>query len=83
MLQFLTEPEIAAAAATGAVRFGDVEPGPPVDVAEAVRSALLAFGDGLYKVMVDRQDIESLDDDVPVSDDTDLLFVRLVALAGG
>lgn len=53
------------------------------DPAEAVRTAVRAFEDGLYYVFVDDLQHEDLDDLVSVRPDTKLLFVRLVALAGG
>jgi hypothetical protein len=54
-----------------------------VDAAAAVDAALLAFGDGFFKVFVG--DIELADGDSPLSvaDGTSLLFLRLVPLAGG
>ncbi|HEX7162159.1 MAG TPA: hypothetical protein VF223_13100 [Trebonia sp.] len=55
----------------------------PVDIAAAVDAALLAFADGLFKVFV--ADRELADDDAPVAltDGAQLLFLRLMPLAGG
>lgn len=83
----LTRKSLADGLARGAVRPGgrQEEAGEPapVDVAAAVDAALLAFGDGFFKVFVG--DSELADDDSPVSvpDGTALLFLRLVPLAGG
>jgi hypothetical protein len=55
----------------------------PVDMGAAVDAALLAFADGLFKVFV--ADRELADDDAPVAlaDGAQLLFLRLMPLAGG
>jgi hypothetical protein len=55
----------------------------PVDTGAAVDAALLAFADGLFKVFV--ADRELADDDAPVAltDGAQLLFLRLMPLAGG
>ena len=73
MVRFLTESEISADAASGAV----------LDVDAAIEAARLGFVDGLFKVMVEGREIVSLDDTISMSDGLDVLFVRLVALAGG
>jgi hypothetical protein len=55
----------------------------PVDTGAAVDAALLAFADGLFKIFV--ADRELADDDAPVAltDGAQLLFLRLMPLAGG
>jgi hypothetical protein len=55
----------------------------PIDTGAAVDAALLAFADGLFKVFV--ADRELADDDAPVAlaDGAQLLFLRLMPLAGG
>ncbi|MEM7115799.1 MAG: hypothetical protein AAF614_25385 [Chloroflexota bacterium] len=49
----------------------------------AVSVALQAFVDGLYFVFVDGEQIEQLDASVAVAAESDVVFLRLVALAGG
>ncbi len=51
-------------------------------VSTAVRTALLAFEDGIFKVFVDDDELTS-DGEVEVADGAALLFLRLVPLAGG
>jgi hypothetical protein len=95
LVRVLTREGLARELATGAVRAGgpqdpvltdtvDTAAGEPAPVAvgAAVDAALLAFGDGLFKVFVaDRE----LTDDAPVAlaDGAQLLFLRLMPLAGG
>jgi hypothetical protein len=84
-LRVLTEESLAEGLAGGAVRSGDPEGAPPADVDpdEAVATALLAFEDGLYKVLVDDEPVDDIDALVDLRPDTRLLFLRLVALTGG
>lgn len=83
----LTEKSLADGLARGAVRPGgrQEEAGEPaaVDVAAAVDAALLAFGDGFFKVFVGDSELADDDPAVRVADGTALLFLRLVPLAGG
>jgi hypothetical protein len=88
LVRVLTREGLARELATGAVRTGgpqaeDAGDPAPVDVAVAVDAALLAFADGLFKVFV--ADRELADDDAPVAlaDGAQLLFLRLMPLAGG
>lgn len=83
-LRVLTEESLAEGLAVGAVRSGDqAEETNEVDPDAAVATALLAHGDGLYRVLVDDEPVDDLDAVVEVRTDTRLLFLRLVALAGG
>ena len=83
VLRVLTERQIAEGLETGAIRSGDSEAATDVDDDAAVATALLAFEDGLYSVLVDDEPIESLEAAITVRPDMRLLFLRLVALAGG
>ena len=82
-LRVLTERQIAEAIETGAIRSGERESAAEVDDDAAVATALLAFTDRLYSVLIDDEPVENLDDTIKVSPDMRLLFLRLVALAGG
>lgn len=93
LVRVLTREGLARELTTGAVRTGgpqDEAPGDtaavepaPVDTGAAVDAALLAFADGLFKIFV--ADRELADDDAPVAltDGAQLLFLRLMPLAGG
>jgi hypothetical protein len=54
-----------------------------VDADEAVATALEAFEDGLYLVVVDGQELRNLDAQVFLQPDSRVAFVRLTLLAGG
>jgi hypothetical protein len=90
LVRVLTKKSLDADLARGAVRAGGprdsaelagIEPR-PVHTAEAVDAALLAFGDGLFKVFVGERELTD-GAALPVTDGAALLFLRLVPLAGG
>jgi hypothetical protein len=82
-VRVLTEAQIADAAASGKVSLGGVPDETIVDVDAAIAAALLAHRDGLFQVVVDDEPVDDLDAPVELRSGTHLLFLRLVALAGG
>ena len=83
LLNILTEPQLAAGAAAGKVAAAPQARSGGVDVHDATRVALRAFGDGLYYVFLDDVQIESLSEPLDLRPDSTLLLLRLTALAGG
>jgi len=83
LLRALTAREISESAAKGKVDMGGRDLGQKVDLEEAIGTALQAFEDGLYLVIVDGQEQRSLDAQVFLQPDSRLTFVRLTMLAGG
>jgi hypothetical protein len=88
LVRVLTREGLARELATGAVRTGgpqeeDAGDPAPVDVAGAVDAALLAFADGLFKVFVADRELADDDAQVALADGAQLLFLRLMPLAGG
>lgn len=83
LLNILTEPELKAGAAAGRVAAAPQARSGSVDVQDATRVALQAFGDGLYYVFLDDVQIESLEQPLTLRPDSTLLLLRLTALAGG
>ena len=82
-VRLLTADEVAAGAAAGKVDPGGRVVGGTASPDRAVDVALEAFEDGLYLVVVDGDQVTSLDTAVSVGPDTLVRFVRLTALAGG
>lgn len=94
LVQVLTREGLTRALASGAVRTGgpqdtapyDTVPAAtvvPVDTGAAVDAALLAFADGLFKVFVADRELAADDAPVALADGAQLLFLRLMPLAGG
>ena len=83
LVRVLTEEALEGGLAAGAVRSGGREVAAEVDPDEAVRAAIDAQRDGLFQTVVDEEPIDHLDTVIEVRDGTRVMFVRLVALAGG
>jgi hypothetical protein len=84
MVQCLTAAQIADGATKGRILPGlGEEASGDVDEDAAIAVALQAFVDGLYFVFVDDVQRERLDEYVPLTSDSAVTFLRLVALAGG
>jgi hypothetical protein len=54
-----------------------------VDENEAVATAIGAFENGLYLVVVDEQEQKELDREIPLKPDSRIVFLRLASSAGG
>jgi hypothetical protein len=82
--QILTRDAILWGLTQGKVAMGGREfEAQKVDPQAAIATALQAFTDGLYYVFIDDVQYESLDATVQLQPHSNLLFLRLVALAGG
>lgn len=83
LVRLLSEQEISEQAMRGRVDFGGRELDQQVDLDGSVGAALESFEDGLYFVLIDGEQYESLDEQVNVAADSRVTFLRLVPLAGG
>jgi hypothetical protein len=84
VLQALTAEQIAEGVAKGKVDAGGrPEIVTEVDGDAAVKNAIQAFEDGLYYVFVNDDQQQDLDAPVALRDGSRVMFLRLVALAGG
>lgn len=87
LLHVLEPHQISSAASQGKIIMGGVEPSGFIqqqpDADEAVQTALQAFTDGLYLVFLDGQQLRDLTVHINPQPGSTLLFIRLVALAGG
>jgi len=83
LLKALTAKQIAEGAQRGKIDSGGSDLDQQVDVEEAIGTALQAFEDGLYLVVIDDQEQRSLDAQVFLKPDSRITFLRLTLLAGG
>lgn len=82
LLHYLTESEISEAAEIGKVSFGEVKNKTEQNREEAIQNALDSFQDGLYFVLINGEKIENLDTELSLHEGDEVLFIRLVMLAG-
>ncbi|HTE21092.1 MAG TPA: hypothetical protein VK689_22225, partial [Armatimonadota bacterium] len=83
LTQVLSGSEIEEGAARGKVDMGGRGLDQEVDDSAAVLTALQAFEDGLYLVILDGEEQRELDREVSVRPDSRVMFLRLALLAGG
>ncbi|MDB5310432.1 MAG: hypothetical protein JWO38_4634 [Gemmataceae bacterium] len=83
LVNALTAKQIDEGLAAGKVSAGGSELDQKVDPDQAVATALEAFADGLFLVVVDDAEVKDLAAVVPLTADSKLTFVRLTLLAGG
>jgi hypothetical protein len=83
LLRALTAADVEKGVARGKIESGGSEVKQEVDAEEAVGTALQAFEDGLYLVILDGQEQRQLDQQVFLKPDSQVAFVRLTMLAGG
>lgn len=67
---------------TGKVGFGAVYNHNKVDLAKAQENAIVAFEDGLYAVFYGEDQLETLSEEIDLSQNKNLMFIRLTFLAG-
>lgn len=67
---------------TGKVGFGAVYNHNKVDVAKAQENAIIAFEDGLYALFQGDDQLESLTQEIDLSQNKSFTFIRLTFLAG-
>lgn len=79
----LSEQEIEAGREKGRIDPGGRDLEQTVDVEQAIGTALQAFEDGLYMVVLDGVEQRTLDRQVFVTDESRVVFLRLTFLAGG
>jgi len=83
LLPYLSKSSISEQAERGKVGFNAIYNNQTVLLSNAIKTALLAFEDGLYFVFIDRNKVEKLDDKIALNDDSELILLRLTALVGG
>lgn len=67
---------------TGKVGFGALYNHNKVDLAKAHENAIVAFEDGLYAVFYGDDQLETLSEEIDLSQNKTLMFIRLTFLAG-
>lgn len=80
--QYLSNDDLRAQASTGAIRMPRQPPADP-DVTAEVARAHRAFAGGTFVVFVGGRQVVDLDEEVALRPGEPVVFLRLVALAGG
>ncbi|ERJ13287.1 hypothetical protein [Haloplasma contractile] len=81
-VQYLTSEEIDERAQVGKVGFGTKYTNKEVSTNKTIKEALQSFEDGLYRVFIEDEEIESLEAPISLTEGVTLTFVKLTMLAG-
>jgi len=82
LVTFLTQSEIEEQCETGKVSFGRLYSETKTDPEKAVKTALVGFEDGLFRVLIGENEISDLDAPLDITEGCILTFIRLTFLAG-
>ena len=80
--KYLTDIDLERVAETGKVGFDAKYNDRVQDANKAVEAAILAFQDGIFRVFLDDEEIESLEDHLNLCGGNVLTFIRLTMLSG-
>lgn len=78
----LTKEEIEDQAQAGRISFGVNYGGKKADLQEAQENAIQCFEDGIYRIFMDGEPLEKLEDTIHITEQSVFTFVRLTMLAG-
>lgn len=79
----LSQKQMEEGAVAGKISSGGKEHVSVADEEDALSTALVAFEDGMYFVIIDDRRYTALEDAVVVTESSTMTFVRLTLLAGG
>ena len=79
----ITKDEIDDMSQVGKIGFGIPYGSNPANFQEALETAVQGFEDGLYRIFIGEQEIESLDAPLHLQEDDTITIIRLVMLTGG
>lgn len=78
----VTEEQITDMAGVGKIAFGINYGGREQDPGKAIENALQSFEDGLYRVFLNENELERLEDGLELCEGDSLTFIRLTMLTG-
>ena len=80
VLPFLTSEQIEDGAAVGKVGFGAIYGEEKANVEKAIVNAIIAFEDGLYKIFINDNEVQHIDNEVFINKESVVMFLRLTLL---
>jgi hypothetical protein len=81
--QYLTDAEIKEQIKQGAVKHPSNKAPSKIKSRIEINNALTAFDQGVYVIVVDGQQVESLDDTITLTPHSKITFMKMTPLVGG
>jgi len=82
LVSFLTTKEIEDKSKEGKVSFGENYNQDRAIESEAIENALLSFSDGVFVVFIDDEEIKDLKQNITITEQSEVVFLRLTFLTG-
>lgn len=82
LIRCMTKEQIGERAEAGKIGFGVNYGEKQAELPQAVENALQSFEDGIYRIFLNDRPLERLDEEIAVTEEDRLTFVRLTMLAG-
>ncbi len=82
LLKVLTKSEIEDKSTTGKIGFGRIYGERKPDIADAIKTAIECFEDGMFVVFVDGEQVSQTDETILLHDGSEITFVRMTMLSG-
>lgn len=82
LLNCLTDEQVRQKATVGKVDFGELYNRVPAQAEEAVRTALQAFEDGIFRLFINETGVDGLQTPLSLQEGDTLTFIRLTLLTG-
>ena len=82
LVSFLSTKDIEEKAQEGKVAFGENYNQDKAVESEAIENALLAFTDGMFVVFIDDDEIKDLNQNINITEASEVVFLRLTFLTG-
>ncbi|WP_096155403.1 hypothetical protein [Bacillus sp. FJAT-45066] len=82
IVNYLSSTDIEQQVQVGKVGFQTIYNESLADLNKAIETSILAFEDGLYRVIINDKEAEQLDTPLVVPEDSEVVFIRLTMLTG-
>ena len=82
LLRYLTKEEMEDKSQSGKIAFGVNSGEKKAELSKAQENAVQCFEDGIYRIFLDEEPLENLDDGIFITEESVFTFVRLTMLAG-
>lgn len=82
IIAYLSKEEISNHAEVGKISFNEDHRGDKQDLDKAIENALQSYEDGLFRIFIDDNEVGKLHDEIEISENSTLTFIRLTMLAG-
>jgi hypothetical protein len=81
-INYLTEDSIKLQSTTGKIGFNTKYNDKIADIETSINNAIQGFEDGLYKIFINEEEIENLDNEIYLNNGDMVVFIKLTMLAG-